>query len=188
MIEQFMAHNDNNRRTYALRLGDTVHLISTDESAARDLRTAGYTVERCDDPEAMGVLMVDLHPQAKGLLSGGLVRSLERLGQAMERVMLLNATEKTHAATDRLNALTVELEREKTRKWQIQPWEITPADLASIHASPTPNAGKQAPPQPGEWWREGWKGHAAPKNSHGRRDKDERNRQKAARKAQRNRK
>jgi hypothetical protein len=156
--------------TYLLTLeGDSVVCQIENPADIEKLRAHGVAVAACDDEQAMAPLLATMHPQARGLMESGLVRSLERLGQAMERVVLLNATEKTHTATDRHFRDPWGPDAIAPPDFFRNEWDIH-IDPAKIYRSPDPNAGKQAPPPSREWWAShpaGARGNVPPRHRTG---------------------
>jgi hypothetical protein len=185
MIEEFMAHNDAERHVYALQLGETTHLVSTDEAAAKQMRAAGIQIARTDDQTAMAPLLAVMHPQARGLMESGLARSFERLGRAAEMVTIMQAINNVptgHRMDSVLHALDVDLAEPKAE--YVASWDLASFE-ANVYHPPGPNEGRQAPPPRREWWSTQCKGKGTPGSGCQKQDKRARKAQKLARKANR---
>lgn len=159
--------------TYLLTLkGDSAVCQIENEADAEKLRAHGATVTACDDEQAMAPLLAIMHPQARGLMESGIVRAMERLGRAAERMALF--------AVDAGQVLHI-LPESEAREWEAdghtirklppkKPGEFAPdhaynlPKLAAHHETCPPkaadlflhgpNEGRQAPPLSARWRRQ----------------------------------
>lgn len=128
-------------------------------------------------PASIPGLLLDMHPQARGLIESGLARSFERLGRAAEVAALLSSLPDAPTFGDKEYSLNP--------SWGDRS-EMMASKVGYYHLpNDGPNAGRRVPPPSRQWWTTQYKGKGTPGLGCQRRDKAKSKAQKAARRKNR---